>query len=183
MKLILIDGGPASGKNTLGNLLVRKFQEQGVKTILLDLDTYVEKINPSWVWDNDQQKEKDQLNARLNFAKDIDKYLEEDFIVITIGERFLTKDDITCFVSRLRTTCPIYLYHLSVPFVLRKQRLHQRGPHSLIDLGKDQNDRDAIKVWPGQVYENINSEHDDVENLFKLMQDGKGLINVSLFTK
>src|SRR3989344_604702 len=114
MKLILIDGGPASGKNTLGNLLIRKFQEQDIKTILLDLDTYVEKINPSWIWDNDQQKEKDQLNARLNFAKDIDKYLEEEFVVIAIGERFLTKDDITRFVSRLRTTFPIYLYPMAI---------------------------------------------------------------------
>ena len=179
MKLILIDGGPASGKNTLGNLLIRKFQEQDIKTILLDLDTYVEKINPSWIWDNDQQKEKDQLNARLNFAKDIDKYLEEEFVVIAIGERFLTKDDITRFVSRLRTTFPIYLYHLNVSFALRKQRLHRRGPHILIDLEKDQNDRDAIKDWPGFVYENINSELTDARNLFELIRDGKGLIDIN----
>ena len=47
----------------------------GGKAILLDLDTYVEQFNPHWIWDNDQQKEKDQLNARVNFTKDIDKYL------------------------------------------------------------------------------------------------------------
>jgi len=71
MKLIIIDGGPASGKNTLGNLLVQEFQKQDNKVVLLDLDTYVEEFNPKWIWENEQQKEKDQLNARINFAKDV----------------------------------------------------------------------------------------------------------------
>ena len=58
MKLILIDGGPASGKNTLGSLLVQKFQKQSNKAILLDLDTFVEELNQTWIWD-DKQKEKE----------------------------------------------------------------------------------------------------------------------------
>ena len=40
-------------------------------------------------------KEKDQKNARINFAKDIDKHLRDNFVVIAIGERFLTKENIT----------------------------------------------------------------------------------------
>ena len=43
--------------------------------ILLNLDTYVEKFNPSWVW-QDEQKELDQQNARVNLAKDVSKYLK-----------------------------------------------------------------------------------------------------------
>ena len=69
MELILIDGGPASGKNTLGELILYKFQELGEKTVLLDLDTYVEKLNPRWIWESDQQKESDQLNARKTLPK------------------------------------------------------------------------------------------------------------------
>lgn len=177
MKLILIDGGPASGKNTLGKLLLEKFQEKGEKAILLDLDQYVEEFNPKWIWENKEQEEKDQLNARINFAKDIDKHLENNFSVIAIGERFLTKDDVVRLTHRLKITSPVYLYHLNVPLGLRKERLHQRGPHTLIDLDKDQKARDLINDWPGYVYENINYPEEDAENLYQLIQDNKGLLN------
>lgn len=179
MKLILIDGGPASGKNTLGKLLIDYFRNNRNKAILLDLDQYVEVLNPKWIWVNKKQKEKDQLNARINIAKDIDKYLQEDFIIIVIGERFLTKDDVGRFINKLEMTSSVYLYHLSVPFGLREQRLHQRGPHSIIDLEKDQKERDAIKIWPGYIYGNINSSKEDAEKLYKLIQDNKGLLNLS----
>ncbi|RJQ27815.1 hypothetical protein C4577_00625 [Candidatus Parcubacteria bacterium] len=175
MKLILIDGGPASGKNTLGNLLVEKFQKLEQRAVLLDLDTYVEEFNPSWVWEDKEREKEDQLNARINFAQDINKYLQENFIVIAIGERFLTKENVIAFVEKVKINCSVYLFHLSIPISLRKQRLHKRGPHSLIDLEKDQRDRDEVKSWPGYVYENINSPEEDASNLFQLIQNDKGL--------
>ena len=171
-----MDGGPASGKNTLGVLLVQQFQKQNSKAILLDLDTYIEEFNPSWILQNEQQKEIDLIKARSNFAQNIDKYLQQNFIVIAIGERFLTKENILNFISKLKINCPTYLYHLNTPFELRKQRLSQRGPHSLIDLEKDQRDRDANKKWYGYIYKNVNSEKSDANNLFKLVQDNKGLL-------
>ena len=180
MKLILIDGGPASGKNTLGLLLSEKFNKLGNKATLLDLDTYVEQLNPKWIWENEQQKNIDQLKARENFAKDIKKYLQDDFIVIVIGERFLTKNDFSIFFNKLEIVCHVFLYHLSVSLSQRKQRLHDRGPHSLIDLEKDQKDRDEIKVWPGYIYKNINLPEEDATNLFRLIQTGKGLIDINL---
>ncbi|PIR41660.1 MAG: hypothetical protein COV31_00010 [Candidatus Yanofskybacteria bacterium CG10_big_fil_rev_8_21_14_0_10_46_23] len=175
-KIVLIDGGPASGKNTLGELLIRMFSNVGEKTILLDLDTYVEKFNPTWVWENNDLKERDQANARGDIAKDIDKYLEQDYMVVVIGERFLKRDDIARFVQRLRTTCPVYLYHLDIPFILRRKRLHQRGPHSLINLDKDQKDRDEINDWPGYIYKNINSPEIDARNLMALIKEEKGKV-------
>ena len=177
MKLILIDGGPASGKNTLGALLSEKFNKLGNKATLLDLDTYVEQLNPNWVWENEQQKNSDQLKARENFAKDIRKCLRDDYIIVVIGERFLTKNDLSVFLKKLETVCPVFLYHLTIPLTLRKQRLHDRGPHSLIDLEKDQKDRDEVKAWPGYVYKNINLPQEDATNLFKLIQNQKGLID------
>jgi len=60
MKLILFDGGPASGKNSLGFILVQKFQKVGSKAILLDLDVYVEKYNPFWVWESKKKQEEDK---------------------------------------------------------------------------------------------------------------------------
>lgn len=179
MKLILTDGGPASGKNTLGTLLIDKFRKHGEKAILLDLDNYVEDFNPKWIWENKQQEEKDQSNARVNFIKEINKYLKDNFIVIAIGERFLTKEYVTQFINQLEITCSVYLFHLSVSLALRKQRLHQRGPHTLIDLEKDQKERDAIKNWPGYVYDNINSPQEDADNLYKLIQENKGLIQLN----
>ena len=180
MKLIIIDGGPASGKNTLGVLLSKKFRKLGSKAMILDLDTYVEQLNPKWIWGNKQQENKDQLKARENFAKDIKKYLQDDFIVIVIGERFLTKNDLSAFLSKLEIICHVYLYHLSIPLSLRKQRLHDRGPHSLIDLKKDQKDRDEVKIWPGYIYENINSPEEDAINLFRLIQNKKGFIDINI---
>jgi len=175
-RLILIDGGPASGKNTLGELLIQMFNDSGDKAVLLDLDTYVEKFNPTWIWENDDLKEKDQLNARLDIAKDIDKYLLQDYTTIIIGERFLKKDDVVRFIQRLKMTSAIYLFHLDIPFVLREKRLHQRGPHSLIDLAKDQKDRDEIKDWLGYVYKNINSAEVDARNLMTLIKKDEGEI-------
>jgi hypothetical protein len=178
MKLILIDGGPASGKNTLGEMLVSDFKATGEKSILLDHDIYVEKLCPTWIWANNKQKESDLLSARTNFTKDLNKYLQENFTVVAIGVRFLTKDDVTVYTSKLTVKCPVYLYHLSIPILLRKQRLDQRGPHSLIDLDKDQEDRDAISTWPGYVYQNINSPEIDAINLMELIKKGIGSIKL-----
>lgn len=166
-------------KNTLGSLLVEEFLKLGSKVILLDLDTYVEEINPAWIWENKQLEKTDQLKARENFLGDINKHLQENYTIIVIGERFLTNDDITVFIKRLKLTCSVYLYHLSIPISLRKKRLTKRGPHSLIDLEKDQKDRDRIKKWPGYVYKNINSPETDAKNLMKLIQMNKGIINLS----
>ena len=55
--------------------MVQEFMKQRNDAILLNLDTYVEKFNPSWVW-QDEQKELDQQNARVNLAKDVSKYLK-----------------------------------------------------------------------------------------------------------
>lgn len=179
MKLILLDGGPASGKNTLGMLLIQDFQKRSDQAILLDLDTYVEELNPTWVWTNKQKEEEDQQKARVNFASGIDRYLQENYVVIAIGKRFLTREDITTFINRLKITTSIYLYHLSTPFFLRRQRLHERGPHSLINLEKDQQERDSNPKWYGCVYENTNSPTQDARNIFKLIQDNKGLIKTN----
>lgn len=179
MKLILLDGGSASGKNTLGNLLVENFLKLGNKAILMDLDNYVEDINPSWIWKNKQVEKKDQSKARENYAKDINKYLQKDFTIIVIGERFLSKNNLFVFMRRIKVLCTVFLYHLSIPFSLRKERLQKRGSHSLIDIEKDQKDRDNIKVWPGYIYQNINSPEIDVNNLMNLIQDGKGMIDTT----
>lgn len=177
MKLILIDGGPASGKNTLGALLVEQLRKDGNTVILLDLDTYVEKINPSWVWENKKNEERDQLQAREDFAADIQKFLQKNYTIIVIGERFLTKQDIAAFVNRIKIPCFVNLFHLSVPIDLRRKRLVERGTHSLIDIKKDQKERDAIALWPAYVYKNINSPEIDANNLAQLIHDLKGAID------
>lgn len=174
--LILIDGGPASGKNTLGRLLVRMFKASGDRAVLLDLDTYVEKYNPSWIWENDDLKDKDQLAARVDIAQDIDNNLQRGCVTIVIGERFLTRDDVIRFIQRLKTASSVYLYHLNIPLAVREKRLRRRGPQSIIDLAQDQKDRDAVKDWPGCVYRNINSAEVDAKNLMALIKKGKGLL-------
>ncbi|PJE63171.1 hypothetical protein COU88_00935 [Candidatus Roizmanbacteria bacterium CG10_big_fil_rev_8_21_14_0_10_39_6] len=179
MKLVLIDGGPASGKNTLGEILVADLNAIGEKSVLLDHDSYIEKLCSTWIWISDEQKESDLLSARISFIEDINKSLQQGFTVITIGVRFLTVGDVSIYTSKLAAKYPVYLYHLSVPLLLRKQRLNQRGPHSLIDLDKDQKDRDAITTWPGYVYHNVNSPESDAKELMKLIQANEGLIDVN----
>lgn len=178
MKLILIDGGPASGKNTLGTLLVKKLKKYESKVILLDLDTFVEHINPSWIWKSKLFEEADRAKARENFANTVKRYLLEDYTIIVIGERFLTKEDVSLFIRRLKINCSLQLYHLSVPLALRRKRLHERGPYSLIDLKKDQKERDVNLLWPGYVYNNINTPEVDADKLVKLIQDSKGTIDI-----
>lgn len=179
MKLILLDGGPASGKSTLGKLLVNDLNAKGNKSILLDLDRYIEKYCPKWIWENPLQKKRDLASARIDFKNDINKFLQKKFDVIVIGERFLTKTDISKYTNSLKISAQIYLYHLSVPFDLRDQRLKNRGPHSLIDLEKDQKTRDAIKLWPGYVYQNINSPEIDASNLLELIMNKQGEIKIN----
>lgn len=176
MKLIILDGGPASGKNTLGSLLVKLMIDQGEKAILLDLDSYVEKYNPKWIWDSKETKEKDQRQARIDFGKSVSKHLNEQQTVIAICERILTRTDLDRFMEMITVSTPVYLFHLSIPLSLRRQRLVDRGPHSLIDLDIDQRDRDEIPYWPGCVYENISTPKIDAANLLKLIQENKGLI-------
>ena len=176
MKLIIIEGGPASGKNTLGDLLLERFRKLGNKTVLLNLDTYVERLNPKWIWDSKKLENKDQLKARENFSRDIRQYLRDNFDVIMIGEKFLDKDYLLNFLNKLDVDCDVYLYHLIVPLSLRRQRLNDRGSHSLIDLDKDQKERDAVKDWPGYIYKNLNSPEADALNLFTLIRDKKGFI-------
>lgn len=178
MKLLLLDGGPASGKNSLGLLMVQEFKKRRIESCFLDLDTYVENLNPTWIWKDEQLKNNDLESARMNFAQDVDNYLQKDFVVIAISERFLTQADITCFLNRLTTNPPIHLFHLSVPFSLRKQRLEERGRHTLIDLDKDQQDRDSNAKWFGYVYENSNSPEQDAMNIMKLIQENYGFIDL-----
>lgn len=154
--------------------MAEKLREVGNKTILLDLDTYVEEFNPSWIWENKKQEENDQQKARMNFTKDIRKHLKENYIVIAIGERILTTNDLSVFIDKLKVTCSVYLYHLNLPLALRKQRLHKRGPHSLIDLEKDQKEREKIKTMPGYIYKNTNSPEEDASNMLQLIQNNEG---------
>jgi len=105
------------------------------------------------------------------------RILRNTFGIILLS--FLTKNDLSAFLNRIEIIYSVYLYHLSIPLSLRKQRLYNRGPSSLIDLEKDQKDRDEVKVWLGYVYENVNSPEEDSLNLYRLIQNEKGLIGLS----
>lgn len=82
------------------------------------------------------------------------------------------------FLKRLKAVCPVFLFHLSIPLRLQRKRLKERGPHSLIDLEKDQRVRGKIITWPGYVYHNVNSPEEDANNLVKLLENSKGLIDI-----
>jgi adenylylsulfate kinase-like enzyme len=176
MKLILLEGGPASGKNALGEKLAEGFRTQGEKSVLLDHDTYVEELCPNWIWLSQQQKEKDLLKARLNHLNDINKYLVEGFVVLAIGGIWLTNDDVRKYTSNLEVKTPVFLFHLNAPLIIRKQREQQRGHNPVIDLDKEQKERDKISSWPGYIYPNVNTPEIDAINLLKLINDGKGLV-------
>ena len=94
----------------------------------------------------------------------------------------MTKEDIVDFIQRLKVVCSTYyLYHLSPPFELRKRRLEQRGPSLLIDLDKDQSERDSNAKWYGYVYENIHSPIEDADTLLGLIDGNAGLLKATLF--
>jgi adenylylsulfate kinase-like enzyme len=176
MKLILLEGGPVSGKNTLGEKLVEGFKMQGKKSILLDHDTYVEQLCPNWIWPNKEQQEKDLSRARVNHLHDINKYLAKKFVVLAIGGVWLTNDDVRKYTSKLEVKTPVYLFHLNTPLKIRKQREEQRGHSLMIDLEKDQKQRDEILSWPGYIYHNTKTIETDAMNLLKLISDRIGLI-------
>lgn len=178
MKVIFIDGGPASGKNTLGNLLVDYFLRDGFKSVLLDLDGYVERYCPDWRWGDDRKRIRDINAARTDLIRDINSFLQRDFCVIVIGDRFMTQKEIDEYAKKLPLNCPKYLYHLNPPLAIRKQRLHDRGPHSLIDIDNDQQERDAILLWPGFVYQNVDIPEEDAKHLYTLIRTKKGLIKL-----
>lgn len=178
MTLIFIDGGPAAGKNTLGELLISNFSLlAGKKSVLLDMGRYIEHYCPKWVWNDPQREISDRLQAEIDMAKDIDESLQRKLITLVIGVRILNKESLTVFMKKIKTSCPVHLYHLVVPFELREQRLHQRGPHSIIDLAKDQKDRDAVSCWPGFVYNNVNTPVIDASALMEIILNGDGLIS------
>jgi len=58
--------------------------------------------------------------------------------------------------------------------------LDQRGPCPLIDLEKDQRERDLNEKWYGYVYENISSPIEDAENIMRLIQNDEGLLDAAL---
>jgi shikimate kinase len=176
MKLILLEGGPASGKNALGEKLVEGFRARGEKSVLLDHDTYVEELRPDWIWPAEEQKEKDLLRARDNHIYDINRYLAKKFIVLAIGGVWLTNDDVIKYTSKLEVKTPVYLFHLHAPLKIRKQREAQRGHSLMINLEKDQQARDKILSWPGYIYQNINTVDTDAINLMNLIDDKVGLI-------
>jgi shikimate kinase len=176
MKLIFLEGGPASGKDVLGKKLVDCFRIQGEKSTLLDHDTYVEELRPTWVWLNEKSKAKDLKKVKIKYMKDINKYLANDFVVLAIGGTWLTDNDVKEYTSKLKMKTPVYLFHLNIPLNIRKQRLKQRGPAPLINLDKDQQQRDMITSWPGHIYQDINTPEIDAMNLMRLINQGIGLI-------
>jgi len=178
MKLIFLEGGPASGKNTLGKKLVECFKIRGEKSVLLDHDTYVEELCPNWIWPSQQQREKDLSKARVNYLNDINKYLVKRFVVLAIGDIWLTNDDVKKYTSKLEVKTPVFLFHLNTPLRIKKQREEQRGHSPIIDLDKDQKERDQISSWPGYIYQNINAPEMDATNLMELINNEIGLILV-----
>jgi tRNA uridine 5-carbamoylmethylation protein Kti12 len=175
--LILIDGGPASGKNTLGKLLVKRFEKKDNRAVLIDLDPLVEELNPSWIWDSKEEEKNDKNKARGEFINKINDYLSKNFTVLAIGEKFLNKAYLDEFLTNINGGVTTYLFHLSAPLDLRKKRLEERGPDSLIDLEKDQRERDAVVEWPGMNYENVNTPEVDAENLFQMIKSGTGVVS------
>lgn len=176
MKLILLEGGPASGKTTLGEKLVERFQAQGENSVLLDHDTYVEELCPDWTWPDEALKENDLARARAGHLKDINRYLAKNFVVVATGGLWLTAQDVSEYTSRLEVKTPVYLFHLDAPLDVRKQRLVRRGPAPRVNLDKDQEVRDAITSRPGHVYRNTAAPEREAANLMRLISAGAGLI-------
>ncbi len=85
MKLILLEGSPASGKNTLGEIIVESYKAQREKVVLLDHDIYIDGLFPGWLRMSQQQKEREIIKARNKHLNEINKYLVEGFVVLAIG--------------------------------------------------------------------------------------------------
>ena len=178
MKLILLEGGPVSGKSTLGEKIVEQFRAQGKKSVLLDHDIYVEDLCPDWTWPDEASKEYDLDRARAVHLRDINRYLAENYIVLATGGVWLTQNDVNEYTSGLEVKVPVYLFHLDIPLRLRKQRFNRRGVTPLINLDNDQWERNGIATWPGHIYHNTDTPETDALNLMKLIDAGTGLVYI-----
>lgn len=176
MKLILLEGGPASGKSTLGEMLVTQFRERGEKSVLLDHDTYVEELRPDWTWPDEASKKKDLAIAKEKHIREINRYLAERYTVLATGGVWVTSDDVHEYTVMLAGVVSVHLFHLNVPLNVRKQRFTGRGVAPQVNMDKDQKQRDRITSWPGHVYENTRTPEKDAANLMDLIDAGTGCI-------
>jgi len=176
MRLIFLEGSPASGKSTLGEKLVEGYKAMGRKAVLLDHDIYIDGLFPGWFQMSQQQKESEIIKARNKHLDDINKHLLEGFVFVAIGGIWLTNDDVTKYTNNLKVKTQVFLFHLDAPLEVQKRREVQRGHNPMIDLDQWQKERDQISSWPGYIYPNVNTPEIDAINLMKLINDERGVV-------
>jgi thymidylate kinase len=123
-KIIMINGLIASGKNTIGELLVKHFNENGTTAEFYDIDKAVEEINPTNTWGNEEDTLKVWLQARKNYAEKANN--SESEVIVVVGP-FFSKAEIKGYIDYIDKEIPLYLFMLDTPVDIRIERNKHRS--------------------------------------------------------
>lgn len=179
-KIIIINGLIAGGKNTIGELLAKYFNENGTKSIFYDIDKEVTVLNPKDFWKNDAETLKIWLQARKNYAK---KSNDNDAEITIIVGPFFTKAEINGFVKYVKAETLLYLYTLDTPIEVRiernKHRVPSNDPQDIIN--QDANFQKMKDSLYGEIVKNDNTAEETVKKIVDLFEKKQGTIDQKNF--
>jgi len=176
----MINGLIASGKNTIGELLAKHFNDNGTKAEFLDIDKAVEEINPDNVWGNEKETLKIWLEARKNYAE---RTNQSDAEVISVVGPFFSKAEIKGFTDYINDDSELYLYTLDTPLEVRiernKHRSRSNDPKDITD--QEANFQKIKDLMYGGTVKNIGTTEETISQILEQMENNMGQINKNDF--
>jgi len=179
-KLILINGLIASGKNTIGKELSKKYATIGIKTDFFDLDQEVTRLNPKDYWENDGDRLTTWLNARKNYAIKINQSQKD---TIVMAGPFFTKEEIIRHIQYLDNGIEVFLFTLDTPLEIRLERnKHRRPSNNPQDIINKEKVFQSLKSSTyGQIVNNTFDIDTVLSKIMSLIEDNQGVIKKEEF--
>ncbi len=182
MQIILINGLIASGKTTLGKLLVDEFTKKRIRASFIDIDDEVLQINSNFLWDNVVNKRKDWLKARRSAAIKANVNQRQGIITVIAGP-FFQRDEISGFVSFLKDDPVTFLFNLHLSLKVRlhrdKKRLHT---NDIATLKEQEQSFELLEERYGFDINNQNSTEEALKQIQCALAEDRGKLQLDLFT-
>lgn len=180
IKIIILNGGVASGKTTVSKLVVKKLKKGNIDAVFIDLDDAVERLNPEFEWNSDKDRLRDWLSARKTCAIKTINNLKAGKEVIMVGP-FLTKEEISGYLRHINLKVNVFLFTLVIPLEVRLKRNNERkfsNPTEDLIMQQKTIDKLLPKVL-GQKTTNLTSPKETAEKILEFIGKNKGRINLS----
>lgn len=175
-KVLIINGLIASGKNTIGQLLTQRFNDEHIRAMFYDIDEEVSRLNPKNYWENDQEELSTWLSARKNYAEAANTYKGD---IVVIAGPFFTKDELAGYIDYITDSTQVFLFTLSTTLATRLERNRNRpSPNEPKDILEQEKIFQNLQEPPyGEMVDNNTDSTTTIDTIMELFSKNQGLLD------